>query len=118
MVRSVLLELARELSVPLRGCTTTIHYYGGFYGQTSEGVPRPGAISAEALLAILDSLTSGVTELGCHPGDTNDVETTYRSDRPSELAVLCDPRVRAAVSAMGFKLRSFRDVTAGIGVLF
>jgi predicted glycoside hydrolase/deacetylase ChbG (UPF0249 family) len=105
-VRSALLELARELSVPLRGCTTTIYYCGAFYGQTPEGVPRPGAISVEALLAILDSLPSAVTELGCHPVDAADVETT-----------LCDPRVRAAVSAMGFELRSFRDVAAGIGIL-
>jgi len=117
-VRSVLLELARELSVPLRGYTTTIHYCGGFYGQTPEGVSRPGAISVESLLTILDSLPSGVTELGCHPGDATDVETTYRSDRTAELAVLCDPRVRAAVAAMGFELRSFRDVAAGIGILF
>jgi predicted glycoside hydrolase/deacetylase ChbG (UPF0249 family) len=71
----------------------------------------------EELLAIFESLPSAVTELGCHPGDAVDVETTYRSDRAAELAVLSDPRVRAAVSAMGFELRSFQDVAAGINIL-
>lgn len=117
-VRSVLLELARELEVPLRGYTTRIHYCGRFYGQTPEGVPRPGTISVESLLTILESLAPGITELGCHPGDVTDADTTYRSERTAEVAVLCDPRVRAAVAAMGFELRSFRDVTAGIDILF
>jgi predicted glycoside hydrolase/deacetylase ChbG (UPF0249 family) len=50
-----------------------------------------------------------VTELGCHPGYGDDLNSPYRLERAGEVRVLCDPATRAAVAAMGFKLCSFDD---------
>src|SRR5918998_1744630 len=36
-VRSVLIELARKLAVPLRHCSPAVRYCGDFYGQTGKG---------------------------------------------------------------------------------
>jgi predicted glycoside hydrolase/deacetylase ChbG (UPF0249 family) len=110
-VGALLIETARQLSLPLRGCTPAIYYCGGFYSQNAEGAPRPGAVSADSLLEILAALPRGIVELSCHPGDGDeDVNTVYRRERALEVKVLCDPGVRAAVVAMGFELCSFGDV--------
>lgn len=109
-VRSVLLDVARRFGVPLRGCSAQIQYCGAFYGQTAKGEPLPNAITVEALLDILLTLPTGITELSCHPGLGNDLDTMYRSERSQELPVLCDPRVRATMDALDIRLRSFRDI--------
>jgi len=110
-VRSVVVEVGERLGVPVRGCTPGIEYRGDFYGQSGRGESFPEAITVEALVALIHSLAPGVTELGCHPA-TEPVEgSSYSTERPQELAALCDPRVRAAVQAAGIELRSF----AGIG---
>src|SRR5467141_3910243 len=44
-VRSVVLEAALELNVPVRDCNSEIHYCGRFYGQTGEGSPYAGGIT-------------------------------------------------------------------------
>ncbi len=105
--RSVLLEIARERAIPLRHYSPEVRYCGEFYGQTATGVPLPGAISVERLIAILAGLPPGLTELGCHPGLENDLETKYGRERAEEVKVLCNPRVREAITAMGIELRSF-----------
>lgn len=112
-VSSVALQLARELGVPLRHFSPEIAYCGDFFGQTTEGVPIPGAIAVDALIRILSSLKSGITELACHPGEALDEkcgDTMYRSERGEEVGTLCDPRVRAACVANGIELCSFADV--------
>lgn len=112
-IRAIALQLARELGVPLRHFSPEIAYCGDFFGQTTEGSPIPGAISVDALITILSSLKSGVTELACHPGDWLDEvygDTTYSSERGEEVVALCDPRVRAACVANGFELCSFADL--------
>jgi hypothetical protein len=53
--------------VPLRH-HSSIRYCGSFYGQSSDGLPRPEGIAAETLLQILAGLSTGTTELSCHPG--------------------------------------------------
>lgn len=108
-VRSVLIEIARNLAVPLRHCSPEVRYCGEFYGQTAEGLPLPDVISINGLLEILSALPLELTELICHPGKVDDPETMYRSERAQEVKVLCDPRVRAAIEAMGIELRSFRN---------
>ena len=52
-------------------------------------------------------------ELGCHPGYVNDLDTIYQNERLEEVEVLCDPRVRGTIVAIGIELRSFTDVFAG-----
>jgi predicted glycoside hydrolase/deacetylase ChbG (UPF0249 family) len=112
-VRSVLLDAAHKLGVPLRHCSPEVCYRGGFYGQTAEGTPLPGAISVMALTDILATLPPGLTELGCHPGEGIDLYTMYCAEREQEVKVLCDPRIRAAVRAVGIELRSFQNFPSG-----
>ncbi len=106
-VRSVLSEVAGELAVPLRHFDPRIRYCGAFYGQTGEGLPIPEGISVDALIEIFAALPSGVTELACHPGLDDKLQSTYRSERAEELKALCDPRVRAILAAKDIGLCSF-----------
>ena len=115
-VHSVLLDAAHKLGVPLRCCSPKVCYRGDFYGQTAEGAPLPDAISVMALIHILATLPPGLTELGCHPGEGIDLYTMYCAEREQEVRVLCDPRIRAAVRAMGIELRSFQNRPNGQSV--
>jgi chitin disaccharide deacetylase len=103
---SLLGELAARLGVPLRGCGA-IAYCGEFYGQTGKGEPLPELVSAAALVAIVERLPAGVTELGCHPGLDAQLDSDYRAERLAEVEALCDPRVRAALAREGVRLRGF-----------
>jgi chitin disaccharide deacetylase len=105
--RSVVLEVGRELGVPVRHFSS-IRYEGGFYGQDEKGGSRPEYVSVENLLAILRSLPEGATEICCHPGVGDGVESSYGPERERELETLCDPRVADTVMAQGIELRSFR----------
>ena len=117
-LRTVLTEVARDLTVPLRHCSAAVRYRGDFYGQTAEGIPFPDAISVDGLIKILETLPPGCTELGCHPGLGNDLDTMYCSERAEEVKVLCDPRVRTSIVAMGIELRSFLNLPArSVGVM-
>ena len=109
-IRSILLAEARRLDVPLRSCTPGIIYCGAYYGQTGKGFPLPDAITADALIAILPSLSSGITELACHPGLGNSIDSVYCSEREQEVKALCDPRVRRALADQGIQLCSFNDI--------
>lgn len=100
------------MGVPLRQENTEIRYCGRFYGQTTEGEPIEDAISVSAFLSILETLPDGITELCCHPGYADEaghgeIATMYFNERSLELEVLCDSRVRDAVSAEGIELCSF-----------
>ncbi len=106
-VRAGLLELAQQLAVPLRDCSTEVSHCGAFYGQTGKGLPFADGISVERLIEILEALPSGVSELSCHPGLVVELGTMYRSERAQEVMVLCDPRLRAAIDARGIELCSF-----------
>lgn len=108
--RSVLVELAARLGVPLRGCTESIRYCGAFYGQTEDGLPRPDAVSATSLVQLLGRLEPGFTELACHPGRGYDVRSMYAAERTLEVAALCDGAVRAALDRERIRLITFRDV--------
>lgn len=111
-VRSVVVETGMRLGVPVRSCTPGIEYWGDFYGQSGQGEPFPEAITVDALLRLLASLPEGVTELGCHPADEPEEGSSYSSERPVELEVLCDSRVRAAIADEGIELRSFSSLPA------
>ena len=106
-VRSILVDLAGSLGIPLRHEAPGIRYCGDFFGQTNRGERRPRALSVDAMIGILRGLSPGVTELCCHPGYADDLSTGYRGERQVEIRTLCDPRVRAAVDDLGIELRSF-----------
>jgi predicted glycoside hydrolase/deacetylase ChbG (UPF0249 family) len=106
---SILSELAAKIGAPLR-LFGNVRYCGDFYGQTGDGSPLPGAISVKNLIRILKELPLGFTELACHPGLGDDLDSMYRRERAREVKTLCSPRVRAAVAAQGIELCSFHDV--------
>ena len=112
-VRTILIEVAQQLGIPLRQCSAEIGYRGGFYGQTAEGTPLPNAISVDGLVHMLETLPAGCTELGCHPAESCDLDTMYRRERLQELRVLCDAKVRVAITAMGIELCSFTSLPHG-----
>jgi len=113
-VRSIMLETARELGVPLRQCTPGIGYCGDFYGQTAKGETLPHLLTVENLKAIAAGLPEGITELGCHPGHGEGLATCYREERAAELRVLCTPGLREALGGMAIQLCSF-DTRPGRG---
>jgi predicted glycoside hydrolase/deacetylase ChbG (UPF0249 family) len=107
--RTVLLELARQLGVPLRDAGGAVRFCGDFYGQTGEGEPWHEGITVENLLQILGALAPGWTEVSCHPADDDQPDSVYRAERKLELRALCDPRVRAGVKEFNLQLRSFAE---------
>ena len=111
-VRTALARAGRNLGVPVRHFSTRIRYLGSFYGQDGRGWPLPDAITVDALVGLLHALPEGITELGCHPGEPDELESTYHTERAVEVETLCDARVRAAVDRLGVVLCSFRDLPA------
>ena len=115
-VLSVVVDVGRRLGVPVRSGTPGIQYRGDFYGQSGRGDPFPEAITVDALIRLLSSLPEGVTELGCHPAAETVEGSSYSSERPAELAALCDSRVKAAVRDEDIELRSFAGLSGSAGV--
>jgi chitin disaccharide deacetylase len=111
-VREAVVATGRSLDVPVRRITSSIAYRGDFYGQTGQGEPLPERITPEALVAILGTLSEGVTELACHPG-LGEEESSYAGERTRETAALCDPEVRKAVAQAGARLHSFAGLRFG-----
>lgn len=109
--RGIVLDVASQLGVPLRHLTGGVTYCGGFYGQSGKGEPYPEAIQPDALTALIDGLTEGVTELACHPALGDDVSSMYRAERSREVESLCDPRVRAAVDTGKVRLTTFEGLS-------
>ncbi len=109
-LRSLVAEQGERMGVPVRHLSPSIRYYGGFYGQSDEGDSYPELVSVEALVRTIASLPEGVTELGCHPGYAEEIDSMYREERALEIEALCNPRVRAALHENGIELRSFANL--------
>ena len=111
-------ELARETGAAARthtpaqrdeyrakGVRTTDHFTREFQ--------HPGHIEVADLLTLLSRVENGVTELMCHPGEPDpelEVTSAYARERPLELAVLIDPRVRRALEHEHITLTTFADL--------
>ena len=100
-------RIARELRVPLRGRSDGIVHRGDFYGRTATGEPLHDAIATDHLVALIETLPAGVTELSCHPGAPGCDDPAYGEERALEVRALTHPRVRAAVERNAIVLRSF-----------
>ena len=116
-VRDVLLDAARALGVAVRsqdaaartcarsaGLRTTDHFFGE---------SGPDAYwSAARTLAHLRALQPGVSEFMCHPGRFDDDlgYSRYGRQREIELIGLGAPAARAAVAALGIRLRHFGEL--------
>jgi predicted glycoside hydrolase/deacetylase ChbG (UPF0249 family) len=98
----------------LRSCSAEVAYVGGFYGQTAEGEPLSDVISIAGLKRILAELGKGVSELGCHPGFVDDLDTMYKHERAEEVAVLCAARIKRALHDLRIELISFHQVPVGV----
>jgi predicted glycoside hydrolase/deacetylase ChbG (UPF0249 family) len=116
-VAAVAASLATELEVPLRA--RGVRFEGGFYGQTGKGEPYPDGIAARRLVELIEALSPGRTELGCHPGIGEDTGSSYAREREQELQALCAAEVRAALEREEVKLCSFAQLasrSAGSGL--
>jgi len=113
-VRSILIETARQLAVPLRH-HSAIHYCGDFYGQMADGAPLWDHISVDALGKLLRNLSNTITELGCHPAGLVDIETMYAAERLREREILCDRRIRDFLTSESIQLCSFHNVSGATG---
>jgi predicted glycoside hydrolase/deacetylase ChbG (UPF0249 family) len=108
-LHSLMADLAGQLGVPLRSCDEVVAYCGDFYGQARNGRPLPEAISVGGLIRTIEKLPPGVTEMACHPGLGNDLDSMYGPERAREVKALCDARVWAALTAAGIELCSFAN---------
>ncbi len=112
VVGAVVRAVAERLRIPLRSAGN-IGYLGSFYGQHATGEPLPVAITMENMIRLIEGLPPGVTELACHPGYPDGLDSGYSSERLIELRVLCSNGVRDALAACAVELSSFKDVQAG-----
>jgi chitin disaccharide deacetylase len=109
LVQPLFERTARELGIPLRRTPLGVRFCGEFYGHDGRGRPDPEAITTEALVRLLEGLEEGVTELCCHPGYVDDLDSWYRLEREQEVRSLCDPRVQEAIRRLGIRLCTFAD---------
>jgi predicted glycoside hydrolase/deacetylase ChbG (UPF0249 family) len=110
-LRGLVLGVGDRLGVPVRGLSTAVQYCGGFYGQFSTGEPIAEAITFDGLLAVIDGLGPGTTELSCHPGFAPlELDSMYVAERPLEVATLCDSRLPIALAQRGIALCSFSSL--------
>ena len=77
------------------------HFIGTFFGQD--------ALSLENLLALLQRLPDGTSELMCHPGYVDEAlsASSYGREREAELSLLTHPGLREEVLTMGIELITF-----------
>lgn len=109
-IRPIFSALASRLGIILRRCGTQVNYCGDFYGQLSDGAAYHTAISVEGLKKTLSGLPDGITELACHPGLQNDINTMYRIEREIEAATLCDISIKEAIALFDIELVSFEGI--------
>jgi hypothetical protein len=92
--------LAAELGVPLRN--RGIRYERRFYGRD--------AISPAHLIALIEALPPGWTEIGCHPAAGPVPISSYDAERQIELATLRDPGVKSLLNVSDIQLCSYAQV--------
>ena len=94
--------LAAELGVPLRN--RGIRYERSFYGRD--------AIATAHLMALIEALPPGWTEIGCHPAAGPVPTSSYDGERQIELATLRDSGVKSLLNVSDVRLCSFAQVPA------
>jgi predicted glycoside hydrolase/deacetylase ChbG (UPF0249 family) len=107
--QSIVREVGHQLRVPVRH-ESACQYCGDFYGQTGIGEPLDDAILVDSLLSVLKNLPAGFTEISCHPGFAEELDTMYTRQRSVEVATLCSPVIREAIDEWEIELVSFYDL--------
>lgn len=67
----------------------------------------------EILLGIINNLKDGSTEIMCHPGYVDDAfakESSYNSQRETELKILTDSAIKQAIQAQNIELITFENL--------
>ncbi len=108
--RTILLCAAAKLRIPLRACGSLVRHCGDFYGQTAAGQSFPSGISTSRLGEMIKRIEPGWTEIGCHPGYADKLDSVYLIEREIELRVLCSAEIRRTVRENEIDLVSFRDL--------
>jgi predicted glycoside hydrolase/deacetylase ChbG (UPF0249 family) len=87
------------------GCKTTDHF---------AGFQITGALRTAELVALMDLIPPGSTELMCHPGICGaallGARTRLKESREAELAALVAPEVRSAVERNGIELVTYAQL--------
>lgn len=114
-VLAVVIELARELHLPVRavddemrstlraaGIPTPDCFTMGFYGEQA---------TVDTLIAAVEAWPDGVLEVMAHPGhDAPDLPSSYREGREQELAVLTSRRWQAYLQERDIPLIGFGGI--------
>jgi predicted glycoside hydrolase/deacetylase ChbG (UPF0249 family) len=95
-----------------------VHYDGRFYAQWYDEQWHPHAapewVSVDYLEKLLRTVPDGITELACHPGlMTDDLDSSYRSEREIELTTLLNGRVLSLIRALDIQLVNFAALPNG-----
>lgn len=106
-VEGAFLDFADRHALPLRD--HDVPHCGLFYGRWDDE-SHFEQIGVESLLRILGGLGEGTTELGCHPGYADGLDSSYTVEREHELRTLTDPRVRERVAELEIELVSWKAV--------
>ncbi len=118
-VFEVALALAADLGVPLRATSPE-----QAVAIRSHGLPCPDRLvgdvgretywSPSRLMGFFGRVSSGVTELMCHPGygDALLAVSSYSWQREEELRALCDPAVKAALRGAAVERISYDDLAS------
>ena len=109
-INAVTRELAAQMGIVLRGTSTRVRFRGAFFGQDEHLRPMPENISVTNIIRLLNNLEPGITELSCHPGLDDQLNSNYREPRLLEVQTLCDPLVRRVIEDLGIELTSFLSV--------
>jgi predicted glycoside hydrolase/deacetylase ChbG (UPF0249 family) len=99
-IHDVFVAFAGRHELPMR--EHTVRHCAHYYGEQAIGV--------ESLLDILGRLGDGETELGCHPGYADELQSRYSAPRERELETLTDPRVRTRLDELGIELIGWREL--------
>ncbi len=109
-INDIFIDIAQSLDVTLRRCSKIVRYCGDFYGQNVDGSPYHEAISVEALKKIINTLPVGYTEMACHPGMDDEIQTMYKDERKLEVKSLCDKKITEFVEESNVELCSFENI--------
>jgi predicted glycoside hydrolase/deacetylase ChbG (UPF0249 family) len=142
-IASLMLQLATELSVPVRNSFPTLEYIqedpsAGLtphaVGEIAARVAASGVLMPDHfvyhfyderatlgdLLNVLVDVPEGVTELMCHPAVVDEAiraASVYAERRSDELAALTHPSVHELIAAQGLQLISFGGLSDAGGSL-
>lgn len=108
-----LLEEARRFSELGREARTCLAGAGIVSADHFRGLALKGRLDAERLLALLETIPDGTTELMVHPGrvpERDPFSAFSSADRERELEALLDRRFRLALEKRGVLLVSYREV--------